>query len=377
MKFEINRLEMLTAAKHAKKIAPTNSPVDLLNGILIECNDDKPEVFLTATNHETSIQCKVKASVSESGSMLIHAGNLADILTLLPGEHVEFSAVKPEILQISGGKAVYKLLCLSANHYPKPVMPFPEEAVKMSGVCSLYKKTAFSASKDEHKGALKCVSVKMKGGALHASSCDGMKMMLVKGTTESMETREFMLPVSLFAQLAAVSTDKDVYEVGDIGKEIVFTKENMMFSMRKTEGTPMDPMTVLKTFIPKYSATVDVKRFRDALDTMAAGAGTSPVKLSFADNIIQMTRNGEFGASASNVPAIVKESTPDTGFHYNLSWLLKALSVFEDKIKVDIDANGFLVIKTVNEVYLQLPIYKPAEEKTKTDNAAEPAKEAA
>lgn len=52
MRFEINRLEMLAAAKNAAKVAPTKAPVDVLNGILLECNDDVSEVFLTATNFE-------------------------------------------------------------------------------------------------------------------------------------------------------------------------------------------------------------------------------------------------------------------------------------------------------------------------------------
>jgi len=61
MKFEINRLAILEAAKNAARVAPVGTPADVLNGILIESNEDSREVFLTATNHAASIQQKVIA----------------------------------------------------------------------------------------------------------------------------------------------------------------------------------------------------------------------------------------------------------------------------------------------------------------------------
>ena len=97
MRIEIDRLEMLAAAKKAARVAPSaSSPIEALNGILIESSDDKGEVYLTATNHEQSIQMKLKASVSGNGAALIKPRLLVGMLSLLDGEFVALSADKPE-----------------------------------------------------------------------------------------------------------------------------------------------------------------------------------------------------------------------------------------------------------------------------------------
>ena len=178
MKLEINRQAMLEAAKTVAKVAPTNAPVDVLNGVLVECNEDTGEVYMTATNYEVSIQQKVTASVGESGAMLINARLLVDMMSKLEGEFVTLSADKPSLLKVHGGRCTLQINCHSPKSYPKPIMPFPKESVLMTGICSLAKRTTFLVSKDESKPALQCVQVKFKNNAIHAAATDGTKMML-------------------------------------------------------------------------------------------------------------------------------------------------------------------------------------------------------
>ena len=194
MKFEINRLVMLEAAKNAARVAPAGSPVEALNGILIEANENNGNVLLNATNHEVSIQQKLTASVEISGTMLMPARILANILTLLPGEFVTFEAGGANSLIIKGGKCIYVINCMPAKNYPKPVMPFPEETATLSDVCSLAGRTAFAIAKDNSKPVLQCVKVNFKNNAVHATACDGFRIMLAKSGADEQRSREFLLP---------------------------------------------------------------------------------------------------------------------------------------------------------------------------------------
>ena len=194
MKFEANRLIMLDAAKSAVRVAPSYAHAEILSGILIESNEDTGEVYMTATNHELSIQQKIPASVQQSGTMLINARVLSGMMTKLDSEFATLSAASPEILSVTGGRCSYQINCLPSKNYPKPVMPFPEESVLMSGICSLAKRTTFAVSSSEHQLALQCVQVKLKNNAVHAAACDGDKMMLIRDSAESTEEREFLLP---------------------------------------------------------------------------------------------------------------------------------------------------------------------------------------
>ena len=381
MKFEIDRLAMLAAAKSAAKIAPSDSPIEALNGILVESNDDTSEVFLTATNHEVSIQYKIRASVIETGVMLIDARLLADMLSLLAGEFVSFSADKPQLMTVMGGKCRYDINCLPAGHYPRPTIPFPEETVSITGICSLAKRTVFAVSKDDHKPALQCVNVKLKRNAVHAEACDGMRMMLTKDVAGSPEERELLLPGKSLKLLADVSEDSDVYEVGEIGSDIVFVRGDMMFVMRKlVAGEYINTASALKGVKPAYSAVVDTHLMREALDLISVGFSEDnavPVNLALSDDGVVLKRYGDYSQADSLAPAIVSVNTPDSGFYYNVTNLMKLFGVIGGRVKLEIDAKGTLLVKTQSEVYLQLPQRAPEkrvknEGETKGSGAGKP-----
>ena len=345
MKIEINRQIMLEATKNAAKVAPSNSPVDELNGILVEGNDDTGEVFLTATNYEMSIQQKVIASVGESGAMLVNPRLLVGMMSMLEGEFVTLSADNPHILTVTGGRCVYKIKCLSAKHYPKPIMPFPDETLIMTGICSLAKRTTFAVSTDEKKPALQCVNVKFKNNAVHATACDGARIMMIKDSAEPTDEREFLLPGRSLAMLASISQDSDVFEVGDIGNEIVFVRGDMMSTIRKlSTGDFIDTSALLKSIKPTYAAVADTRKLKEALDFMsisaAAGETIVPINLTLLDNEIVLRCKNDYSDSKMAVPANVSQDTPDKGFFNNVSALIKLFQVVGGKVKIEIDAKG-------------------------------------
>jgi len=300
MKIEINRLEMLAAARNAARVAPHKSHVDVLNGILVEANDDTGKVFLTATNHEVSIQQKVVASVMESGAMLVNARLLVNMMDLLEGEFVTLSANTPNIITVMGGRCRFNINCLPAKHYPKPVMPFPEETARITGICSLAKRTVFAVSEDEHKPALQCVQVKLKNNAVLAAACDGVKVMLLKEDSYSPADREFLLPGRSLQLLASISSDTDEFEVGDVGKEIAFARKDMLFTIRKLPGEYVDTNAIMKGIKPAYTAVSDVVKLKEALDIVAVGASREAVNLILLANQIILQRNGEYSAAQTS-----------------------------------------------------------------------------
>jgi DNA polymerase III sliding clamp (beta) subunit (PCNA family) len=381
MKLEINRKIMLEAAKSAAKVAPTNSPLEVLNSILIEANEDTGEVFLTATNFEVSIQLKIRASVWEGGETLIYPRMLVDMMSKLDGEFVVLAAESPNLLKIIGGRCTYNIKCLPTKSYPKPTMPFPEECVILTGVCSLVKRTTFAVSEDGHRPALQCVSVKFKDNAVHAVACDSSRIMMIKDTADPTEEREFLIPGRALQLLALVSSDTDVFEVGDIGNEIVFMRGDMIFTIRKlaTDGF-VDIDAMVQKLKPAYTAVAESGELREALKfaSIGAKAGTHPrpVNLVLADGEIILRRDSEFSESTTAISANVSAATPDAGFHYNVFNLLKLFQVIHGRVKLMIDEKGFLMIKTRNEVYCQVAVRAPSKtaEKSKSSKKAKAAK---
>ena len=364
MKFEVNREIMLEAAKCVAKVAPSKSPVDVLNNILVECNEDAGEVYLTATNHEVSIQQKIIASVMESGSMLVTPRLLVDMVTKLEGEFISLSADCPDVLNVSGGRCRLKINCIPSKSYPMPTMPFPEESVHMTGICSLAKRTVFAVGKDDNKPVLQCVNIKLKNNAVHAEAFDGMRMMLTKDSSGPTDAREFLLPGHALQVLASISSDSDVFEVSDIGKTIVFVRGDMIFTIRKLAVSDyVDTTSLLKRIKPVYSSVVEVGKMKESLSLILVSALTGdtkePVNLVMSGREIILGCNSDYSNAQTVVPANVTKETPDTGFYYDASALSKLLQVVNGKIKVEIDEKGFILLKTPSEVYLQAPVRAP------------------
>jgi len=268
MKIEINREIMLEAAKNVARVAPTSMSADIIKGVLVESDSDTGEVFLTATNHEVSIRQKVSAMVEEGGVMLVDPRMLVDMTTKLEGDFVSLSSDRPELLKVKGGRCIFQIGCHSSEGYPKPIIPFPEASAPMTGICSLSKRTTFVVSSDDNKLAMQCVQVKLKDNAVHAAASDGIgRMMLVKSESEPTSEQEFLLPGRSLKILASISDDTDVFEVSDIGNEVVFVRGDMIFTIRKmVTGAFIDTASVVKNFKPAYSAVTDAGKLKEAFN---------------------------------------------------------------------------------------------------------------
>jgi DNA polymerase III sliding clamp (beta) subunit (PCNA family) len=214
----------------------------------------------------------------------------------------------------------------------------------------------FAVSKDKHKPVMQCVNVKIRNNAVHATACDGVKLMMAKDDAYSPDQREFLLPGHSLQMLASISTDSDVFEVGDIGKELVFTRNNLMFSMRKLPGEYIDTNKLLKGVVPVYSAVTDASQMKEAIGIVTAGAvGQEPVNIVLSNGQILLRRNGDYSEAQTTIPSVISMDSPDDGFFYDGSNLVKLFQVLEGKGKIEIDAKGYMLVKTRNEVYLQVP----------------------
>jgi len=379
MNFDVNRLAMLEAVKNVDKVAPSNSPVELLKGILIESNEDTGEVYLTATNHEVSIQQKVMATVTQSGEMLINSRILLGMMSKMDQEFISISADKPQVLKVTGGECKFHINCHSPQSYPKPVMPFPDECVFITGICSLAKRTVFAVSDDDTKPILQCVQVRLKNNALHAAASDSMRMMLVRDSAEQAEEKEFLLRGRALQMLASISNDSDVFEVGDIGKAIAFVRGDMIFTINKiNEGSYMNTAALVENIKPEYAAVADIGKMKEALSivSVAASAGMvrQPINIVFREGEIIVQCNSDVSNAHSVVPANVTKKTPGAGFYYDGLSLLKLFQILGGKVKLEIDAKGFLVVKTRNEAYFQSPVRKPIKKKDPEKQEKERAK---
>jgi DNA polymerase III sliding clamp (beta) subunit (PCNA family) len=300
------------------------------------------------------------------------------MISKLAGEFVALTADRPGIVNVTGGTCEYEIACLPLKNYPKPAMPFPDDCILMTNICSLAKRTTFAVGQDEHKLAMQCVNVKLKNDAVHAAACDGNRIMMIKDTADPGDEREFLIPGRALQMLASLSSDSDVFEVGDVGSEIIFLRGDMIFTARTLAVAKyIDTNRLMKSMKPAYAAVAEAEKLKEALSVVSvaasAGKAIQPINLVLSDGEIALKCSNEYGSSNMAVPANVSSTTPGTGFYYNVSYLQSLFQVMSGKVKLEIDAKGFMVIKTRSEVYFQGPV-RPPSETAKSAKEAKPVK---
>lgn len=105
-------------------------------------------ITLTATNYEVAIRTSMAASVEESGSCVVSASLFPEVIAKLPEEDVDLETGESSRLTIRSGNSCFHLDVLPGDRYPMPELPFPDDTLPVSGLCSLARNTVFAAAED-------------------------------------------------------------------------------------------------------------------------------------------------------------------------------------------------------------------------------------
>ena len=145
MNFIVNRQDLLAAAQDAEKIAPAASPLEVLKCTLLSAAEGK--LTVAATSLELALERRIKADISEEGSVIVDARLLCGMLRLLEDEFVTFTR-EGTTLRVSGGSSVYSVSVSDEKDYPRVEIPFPADTVPVTGIPSMAKRTVFAVAEE-------------------------------------------------------------------------------------------------------------------------------------------------------------------------------------------------------------------------------------
>ena len=301
MHITINRAELLAAVKRASAIAPADSPLDVLRGVLLETDSANGMLTVTSTNLEVSLAEKLPCTVREDGALVFAAKTLGEMLQRLPEETAELCRRENRgRMVLTSGTAGYSVDVWDLGAFPKPDLPFPEDTVKVSGVPSMAQHTVFATAQDKNKPLLRCVNLMFTSTGLRAAGSNGSCIVTAKGDDQSTGDISLLVPASSLGKLAGMCGNEDVFRVGTTGKSIVFFKENFLFSSRLMDGGYIDTDSLLKTITNSFTVLTDIKEMRDALFSAMSVAPDGRVRLSPAARVIATMNYGYAGTRELN-----------------------------------------------------------------------------
>lgn len=376
MRVRINRKELFGYLKSMIRIVPQSHNVMELLGFLVECNEDDGFVYITASSIETSIQRKFKARIEEGGSLVVNAKMFLGITERLGGEDVllEYSG---KYLGITSERCRYDIPVLDARNYPKPDIPFPDDLLKVSGICSLYSKTSASVGTDDKKPALTGIHLDIYSDTVQAASCDIHRMAVTENKCDCGGKLSVTIPKRSFFYLANAVEDKDVLDVGLCGGSVVFLKSDMLFSTRIISEPFMNIDMLLKPADKKLVAKIKSADMQTMIETVSMIASvsedTAPVALKFKENGVQLSIESTEASSTLDVPAQITDGV-GREFYYNAKYFTDMLKVIRGDVNVSMTNGGVLYVSNNKSEYMLMNV-RNREVKRKTKKAAPKAKE--
>lgn len=359
MKATINRLELLPLAKAAESIVPNTTSIEELKCLRLEMGSNGMGT-IRATNLEVALEQRFPADIQEQGTMIINARMFTDMLTLLGGDTVTLSGEDGKRLEVVSGDAYYSIPLLSSGNYPRMEIPFPEDTVVVSGIPSIAKRTVFAVAEDENRPLMRCVNLIFSSNGLRAVSCDGFRLVSAKGESKSAASISMMVPASSLEKLGRLLENKDELYVGTTGQNIVFTKENFVFSARLMNGKRIDADTMLGSVKSSFTILTDTAALKSAVASVTSVAGDGTIfSLRFQGGRLWVSCESESGTSTQEISVVPLSGDPSGEYWYQHQQLSECLRVLGGTLMLEVGQNGVLLMRTDDLVCLQTAKRKP------------------
>jgi DNA polymerase-3 subunit beta len=277
MESKINREDLLLGLHRSQSIVEKRSSMPILSNVLLRAESDR--LTITATDLEISFQGRFPAQVDQEGAVTVPARKLFEIIKSLASEDVFIKEKENNYVQISGGRAEYELVGLTAEEFPTLASFEGLNYIEISPtqLKEMIDKTAYAVSTEETRYNLAGVFWEETDDdspkALRMVATDGHRLSLIEQEVANVEQlnldKGIIIPRKGIQELRrltedALKSDEAQLKVaiGDNSCIVVF--QEMILIMRLMDGTFPD----YKLVIPKTIQTkLDLDRM-DFLETL-------------------------------------------------------------------------------------------------------------
>ena len=328
MKFTCEKLLLLSAILPASRGAATKSPVQLLEGLLLEAEEES--VRISGYDLKTGIVTSVDAEVEIIGGIVLNARLFGEIIRKMPGQYVTISVNDSYVAVISSEMSEIEILGSPTSDYPELPMVDGQDSIEISE--SLLKKmisqTNFAVSDNEsrpiHTGAL----FETSDGELTIVAVDGYRLALRREPLENSEVPDFnfVVPGAALGEVEKIASDGDGKVTITLGsKHILFSIDGTLLISRRLEGEFLN----YKNSIPQ-SAKHQFKVRKDELiaavervSLIISDKLKSPVRCVFGDGLINLYSASALGKASDECG--MDGSGEDLEIGFNDKYLLEAL----------------------------------------------------
>ncbi len=352
MKFTINRSVFTQQINNIQRAIPSKTTINILYGIKISIDDN--QMTLIGSDADISIESYIRLNdetaqlnIEETGSVVLPARLLSDIVKKLPTETVAVSIDEKNIAVISSGAAEFQIVGIDGNEYPRLPEVDLEHQIKLPTLAfkNMINQTIFAASNQESRPILTGLHLILGQDHLTAVATDSHRLsqrqvpLPLENTNESFES--LTIPKKTMTELARIVPDDAELLMSITEQQVIFKFEETTIYSRLLEGNY--PAT--DRLIPTSATTqliLNATDFLQAIDRaslMSHEGKNNIVQLDIVDKDVELSvRGNEIGNVAEE---IAYESTEgeDLKISFNPDYMKEALRSFGD-ILIKIEFNS-------------------------------------
>lgn len=336
MRFSCNQQTLTKALNIVSKAVTIRTTIPILKGILLRV-DNNGILTMSASDLDISIEKKIKVDNSEPGEIVVLSKLFGDIIRKLPDGDIYIEENNGKV-QIKCSNSEFNIIGLSAEEFPNinPNEKDSEELVFNKEILKdMIKKTSFSASIDENKGAMTGVLVEMEENTLNMVAIDGFRMAIARESMKNKKRQNIIIPAKILNEISRIISETDI-DNDDVTmllntKKAVFIMENTKIVIRLLEGEFMN----YKRIIPADSSCRVVLNKNDFLESveraslLAKVGKNNLVRLEIKDNIMEITSKSEEGNVKEEI--IISKEGNDLTIGFNSKYLIDVLKVVDDE----------------------------------------------
>jgi len=365
MKFSCEKLLLLTAILTAMRGAATKSPVPLLEGLLLEAEDES--VKISGYDLKTGIVTTVPAEVEVTGGIVLNARLFGEIIRKMPGQYVTLSVDSGYVAEISSEMSEFEILGSPISDYPELPSVDGQDSLEISEALlkKMISQTNFAVSDNEsrpiHTGAL----FETGEGELTIVAVDGYRLALRREPMENSDDSNlsFVVPGTALSEVEKIVSDNDAMVRITLGtKHIMFSIGDTLLISRKLEGEFLN----YKNSIPqdaKFQLTVEKDELISAVERVSliiSDKLKSPVKCVFGDGVVNLFSASSLGKASDE--CIIEGNGEELEIGFNDKYLLEALKAApSDRVNLELNTGVTpCIISPADEennfLYMILPV---------------------
>jgi len=224
MKFKINREHFATGLQQVLNVVGTRATMPILSNVLLQAEDDA--IWLTTTNLDLGIRCRIKAEVGSTGALTLPVRKLAEIVKALPNLEVSVESTPGHQAKISSGGSQFRIMGIGREEFP-PLPTFTDKHafdLPQVEVLRMLKSVAYAQSSDENRYILNGVYFNFGDGKMSLVATDGRRLALVSREVQVTDTNagSLILPAKTVAELTRLLGQGETVKITFNDRQVAF-----------------------------------------------------------------------------------------------------------------------------------------------------------